>query len=106
MKGARQIVELRKQRSKPSSAFLTVGHCPAGWEVETEIRGGTPPQVWTGADDPQFADLRWAMGLRVVLDHDRCSAETFWRWFDAVKAAKPALLVALEPDGETVIWRG
>lgn len=108
MIGHRSIVALRKARRKPAAVFVTIGNPPAGpkgWSPEHEIGAGSFPEVYTQADDPDHADLRFLHGVgRVHLSQGSGSREAWWAWWDRIVEAKPQQVVGVEPDGEVVTW--
>lgn len=109
MIGHRQIIDARKARLKPAAVFLHIGTAPAvglaDLPIEQELAAGILPTVYTADAKPATSDLRWLTGLRVHVLGVQCNAETFWKWFDAVKAVRPSHLIAVEPDGEVIEWR-
>ena len=69
------------------------------------LERGELPTVHTEGDSVSTVDLRFLVGLRVHVTAAACSSETWWRWWDAVVAAKPAHAIGVEPDGEVIEWR-
>lgn len=103
MTGHEQIVRFRRAGKRPVAAFVVVGRHPR-FDAEHELEDGELPTVYTGDTDPAVADLRCLVGLRVHLNYaDGCDPAHWWRWFDAVHAAKPAQIFGVEPSNEEVV---
>lgn len=109
MKGHRQIIAAREAGWKPVAVFLTIGGAPAArygfQEPEGALREGAIPEVFTEADSPTLADLRWLRGMRVHLTLAQDGPRhAYWQWWAALEAAEAAHIIGIEPDGEVVQW--
>jgi hypothetical protein len=106
MRGHQQVVEARRRGYKPAAVFFDIGTPPAAAaSSERDLSEGMRPAVWTMGGTPAAADLRFLLGVRVHVTLHEGSSEMFWAWWDAIRAAKPAEMYGVEPDGEVVTWR-
>lgn len=109
MIGHRQVIAARRAGYKPAAVFLEVGPPPDAGLIDTpaeqQLAQGQLPTVWTNGASVATTDLRWLVGLRVHVVNAQASSWHFWEWWEAVCDAKPAHVVAVEPDGEVIEWR-
>jgi hypothetical protein len=105
MIGHRQIIAARMRRQRPTLVELVIGPAPAPtrlWHPEGELAEGCVPAVWTDTIAPDLADLRFLRGLTVSVLGQSCSAEAWGRWWDAIVAVEPALLIGIDPHTDEV----
>ncbi len=106
MIGQQQILQARRSGYKPAAVFVEIGTPPAGAvSPERDLSDGLLPAVWTMGATPATADLRFLVGMRVHVTLYQGTSEMFWAWWDAIRAAEPAEMYGVEPDGEVVTWR-
>jgi hypothetical protein len=106
MLGHQQVLKARRKGYKPAAVFVEIGTPPAGAaSPERDLLDGLLPAVWTMGALPAAADLRFLFRSRVHVTLLQGSSEMFWAWWDAIRAAKPAEMYGVEPDGEVLTWR-
>lgn len=101
MTGHEQVIALRARGYKPAAIFLEDKPVPAigaGWELDA----GGLPAVYVGADNPDRADLRFAVGLRVHLVANDPSRAV--RWVDRLLLDGAAHVIQ-STNGEVFQWR-
>ncbi len=101
MIGHDQVIALRAEGRKPAAIFLEDRPVPAigaGWELDV----GGLPAVYVGGDNPERADLRFVVGLRVHLVAN--DPERAVRWVDRLLLDGAAHVIQTT-QGEVFQWR-
>lgn len=100
MIGHEQVIALRAEGYKPAAIFVEdkpVSRLGAEWEIDA----GGLPVVYVGGDNPDRADLRFVVGLRVhLLAEDPGRAV---RWVDRLLLDGAAHVVQ-STNGEIFQW--
>ena len=106
MTGHEQLLALRRRGMAPSSVWVTDTDLPMCWQIARDwhIHGDYPAIVLRADDTPEAMDFRCLVGLQVHARSDR-SEERGARLFDSIKAANPALVVAVLNGEVCAHWR-
>lgn len=116
MIGDQRIIKTRLAGESPALVTLYVGNerpkpdwvprNPTRDElIELELDKRKHPDVYTAGTAPPDADLRflYRLPVQVVAQRD-CEPTYFARWIEAIYAAAPSFMVALNPDETLSTW--
>lgn len=106
MTGHEKLLAMRRKGSVPAAVWVTDTDLPMCWQMARDwhVEPDFPQIVLRADDTPEAMDFRCLVGLRVHARSDR-SEERAARLFDSIKAANPALVVAVLNGEVCAHWR-